>query len=77
MSARARLLWVIPALLIASWLAVRSLAASTAQQRDAWGDPPGPFAADSHEGEAREAELKDPALSKLIAGFAAEARRKF
>ena len=70
MSAKARLLWVIPALLIASWLAVRSLAASPAQQdRDAWGDPPGPFAA------VVSSEVHDPALAKLISGFAAEARR--
>jgi hypothetical protein len=68
MSARARLLWVIPALLIASWLAVRSLSASAAEQRDLWGDPPGPFTAVSYE-------VSDPALAKLISGFAADARR--
>jgi hypothetical protein len=68
MSANARLLWCIPALLIASWLAVRSLAASPAQDRDAWGDPPGPFAVVT-------SEVHDPALAKLISGFAAEARR--
>jgi hypothetical protein len=69
MSARARLLWVIPALLIASWLAVRSLAASPAQpDHEAWGDPPGPFAVVSYE-------VHDPALAKLISGFAADARR--
>jgi hypothetical protein len=68
MSASTRLLWVIPALLIASWLAVRSLAASPAHDRDAWGDPPGPFAVVSYE-------VNDPALAKLISGFAADARR--
>jgi hypothetical protein len=68
MSARIRLLWVIPALLIASWLAVRSIAASAAEPRDALGDPPGPFASLSYE-------VSDPALSKLIARFAADARR--
>lgn len=68
MSVRIRVLWVIPALLIASWLAVRAIAASASEPRDAWGDPPGPFAALSHE-------VSDPALAKLIAGYAAEARR--
>jgi len=67
MSATARHLWVIPALLIASWLAVRSLSASPARDHDAWGDPPGPFAVSS--------EVNDPALAKLISGFAADARR--
>jgi hypothetical protein len=68
MSATARHLWVIPALLIASWLAVRSLAASPAQDHEAWGDPPGPFAVVS-------SEVHDPALAKLISRFAADARR--
>jgi hypothetical protein len=74
MSARARLLWVIPALLVASWLAVRSLAASPAHDRGAephregLGDPPVPFAALSRE-------IRDPALARLIGGFAADARR--
>ena len=71
MSAKARHLWVIPALLVASWLAVRSLAASPARhqdRREGLGDPPVPFASLSRE-------LPDPALSRLIGGFAAEARR--
>jgi len=34
----------------------------------AWGDPPGPFAVVSYE-------VHDPALAKLISGFAADARR--
>jgi hypothetical protein len=36
MSANARLLWIIPAVLLASWLAVRSLAASPAPDRERW-----------------------------------------
>ena len=71
MSARARLLWVIPALLIASWLAVRSLAASPVpnqDRRDGLSDPPVPFASLSRE-------IRDPALARLIGGFAAEARK--
>jgi hypothetical protein len=70
MSAKARLLWIIPALLVASWLAVRSLAASPAQrdQRDGLGDPPVPFASLSRE-------VHDPALARVIGGFAAQARR--
>ena len=65
---KSRLLWVIPALLIASWLAVRSLAASPAQRSRRWGDPPGPLRWCSYE-------VHDPALAKLISGFAADARR--
>jgi hypothetical protein len=72
MSAKARVLWIIPALFVASWLAVRSLAASPAQQpqeqREGLGDPPVPFASLSNE-------IHDPALSRLIGGFAADARR--
>jgi len=74
MSARARVFWIIPALLVASWLAVRSLAASPAQDRknqgnrDTLGDPPVPFASLSRE-------LTDPALARYIGGLAAEARR--
>ena len=70
MSAKARLLWIIPAL-FASWLAVRSLAASPARNQDrpeGLGDPPVPFASLSRE-------VRDPALARLIGGFAAEARR--
>jgi hypothetical protein len=71
MSAKARLLWTIPALLVASWLTVRSLAASPAHDRspatrDGLGDPPVPFAALSRE-------LHDPALSRYIRGQAAQA----
>ena len=71
MSAKARLVWIIPALLVASWLAVRSQAASSArdpQRSDTLSDPPVPFASLSRE-------IRDPALARLIGGFAAEARR--
>jgi hypothetical protein len=78
MSARARVFWIIPALLVASWLAVQSLAASPAQDRtnrqnqgnrdSLLGDPPVPFASLSRE-------LSDPALARYIGGLAAEARR--
>ena len=72
MSAKARLLWTIPALLVASWLAVRSLAASPAHDRnpgtrDGLGDPPVPFASLSRE-------LHDPALSRYIRGQAVQSR---
>jgi hypothetical protein len=71
MSAKVRLLWIIPALLVASWLAVRSLAASPApdqRNHDQLGDPPLPFASLSRE-------VRDPALQRFIGGFAAQARR--
>ena len=71
MSARTRLLWIIPTLLVASWLAVRSLAASPAHDwnpggREALGDPPVPFASLSRE-------LHDPALARFIRGQAVQA----
>ena len=71
MSAKARLLLIIPALLVASWLTVRSLAASPAhdrapENRDTLGDPPVPFASLSHE-------LHDPALARFIRGQAGHA----
>ena len=72
MSAHARLLWIIPALLVASWLAVRSLAASPARidqpRQGEIGDPPVPFASLSRE-------LPDPALARYIGGLAADARK--
>jgi hypothetical protein len=74
MSATNRLLWIIPALIVASWLAVRSFAASPAHDREnprssELGDPPVPFASLSRE-------LRDPALSRYIGGLAAGARRE-
>ena len=71
MSAKARHLWIIPALLVVSWLAVRSLAASPVphqDRREGLSDPPIPFASLSRE-------IRDPALARLIGGFAAEARK--
>ena len=71
MSAKPRHLWIIPALLVVSWLAVRSLAASpipTQERREVLGDPPVPFASLSRD-------VHDPALARLIGGFAAVARR--
>jgi hypothetical protein len=65
MSANARLLWIIPALLVASWLAVRSLAASPAPTRQdrEMGDPPVPFASLARE-------VRDPALQRYIGDLA-------
>jgi hypothetical protein len=63
MSATTRLLWIVPAFLLASWLAVRSLAAETHVDL---GEPQ-PRAAGS--------EIRDPALAQLISDFAARARR--
>jgi hypothetical protein len=65
MSAKARLLWIVPAVLIASWLAVRSLAARPNSQ--GLDDPPAPLATAQHQ-------VTDPALAQLIGRFAAEAR---
>ena len=62
MSARARLLWIVPAFLLASWLAVRSLAAESHLEL---GDP---------QPRAALGEIRDPALAQLISGFAARAR---
>jgi hypothetical protein len=74
MSATARFLWIIPTLLVASWLAVRSLAASPPRsppdeiRRGDMGDPPVPFASLSRE-------VSDPALARYIGALAADARR--
>ena len=71
MSAKARLFWIIPALLVASWLAVRSLAASPARNQGDLGAPPVPFAS-----LAQARQVRDPALARFIGGFAAAARRE-
>jgi hypothetical protein len=70
MSANARLLWIIPFLVLASWFAVRSLAASPAPERmnRELGDPPVPVASLS-------SEVRDPALQRFIGALAANARR--
>jgi hypothetical protein len=62
MSARARLLWIVPTFLLASWLAVRSLAAESHHEI---GEPQ-PQAS---------LEIRDPALAQLISGFASQLRR--
>jgi hypothetical protein len=62
MSARTRFFLILPAMLIASWLAMRS---PRVDARDPAGDPPLSTAT---------REIDDPALAALIARFAAEAR---
>ena len=75
MSANARLLWIIPAL-VASWLAVRSLAASPAREQhqgraalSTLNDPPVSLATLSSR------EVRDPVLARFIGSLAAQARR--
>jgi hypothetical protein len=69
MSFSKRILWIVPAVLVASWLAVRSMAALPAPEREPdLGDPP-PLTRGGHE-------IQDPALAQLIARFAAEARAR-
>lgn len=63
MSARTRFFLILPAMLIVSWLAMRSPAADPT--RSSIDDPPLTAAA---------REIDDPALAALIARFAAEAR---
>jgi DNA-binding transcriptional LysR family regulator len=65
MSVKARYVWIVPAALVASWLAVRSLAANPAYEEE----PPLSLVSSTHE-------IADPALKGLIAHFAAEARRR-
>jgi hypothetical protein len=71
MSAKSRFLLILPALFVASWVAVRSQAASPAQVRSVvraqseLGDPPAPVAALSSR------ELRDPALARYIGALAA------
>jgi hypothetical protein len=69
MSAKTRLLWVYPAIFLASWLAVHALAASSDSGLD---DPPAPLAS------ARQAprEIKDPMLETFIGRLAAVARAR-
>jgi hypothetical protein len=67
MSVTKRILWIVPAVLVASWLAVRSMAALPAPERDVdLGDPP-PLTSTGQG-------IHDAALARLIARFAAEAR---
>jgi len=66
MSVKMRILWIYPAIFLASWLVVRSLAASP----EALDDPPVSLAS------ARRAprEIRDPALQRFISNLAAVAR---
>ena len=64
MSVKTRHVWIVPAVLVASWLAVRSLAAFPANELE---DPQLSPAATAHE-------IADPALTALISRFAAQAR---
>ncbi len=63
MSVKARYVWIVPAVLVASWLAVRSLAAYPAYEME---DPQLTLVSSQ--------EIADPALTGLISHFAAEAR---
>lgn len=65
MSVKARYVWIIPAALLASWLAVRSLAAYPAYEME-----------DPQLSMASAGEIADPALRGLISHFAAEAREQ-
>jgi hypothetical protein len=75
MSAQSRFLLIIPALLVGSWVAVRSQAALPAPNASHvralgdMGDPPAPVAALSSR------ELRDPALARYIGTLAADSRR--
>ncbi|HLK89826.1 MAG TPA: hypothetical protein VKZ18_08030 [Polyangia bacterium] len=62
MSAKHRTLWIVPAFIVASWLAVRSLAALPAYEMD---DPP--LATSSPH-------IADPVLAEMITRFARDAR---
>jgi hypothetical protein len=63
MSVNHRVLFIIPAVIAASWIAVRSLAASPTPGLE---DPPLVLASGT--------DIPDPALTQLISQFAAEAR---
>jgi hypothetical protein len=62
MSAKSRILWVLPPVLLASWLAVRSLAAIPAYGLE---DPPLASAP---------SQIADPVLAEMISRFARDAR---
>ena len=64
MSAKARILWIYPVIVVASWLVVRSLAASPDAPLD---DPPAPVV-------TMQTEVRDVSLARLIARFAEVAR---
>ncbi len=64
MSAKPRILWIVPAAVLASWLAVRSLAAFPAYGLE---DPPISAA-------TAMPKIADPVLAEMISRFAVEAR---
>jgi hypothetical protein len=63
MSVKARYIWILPTALVASWLAVRSLAAYSAYEME-----------DPQLAMASPREIPDPALIGLIRHFADDAR---
>jgi hypothetical protein len=65
MSAKHRVFFIIPAVIAASWIAVRSTAAAPTPALE---DPPLVLASGS--------DIPDPALAQLISEFAAEARAR-
>jgi hypothetical protein len=62
MSAKPRMLWILPAVVVASWMAVRSLAALPAYGLE---DPPLATAP---------SQIADPVLAEMISRFARDAR---
>jgi hypothetical protein len=64
-----RMVWLFPAVVVASWLTVRTLAASADTS------PPTSPAATAALASA-DAEIGDPSLRRLIAGFADAARAR-
>lgn len=70
MSVKHRTFFIIPAVIAASWVAVRSMAAVPPAGLDE--DPP--LAASVPASLSAPRELPDPALAQLISRFAAEAR---
>jgi hypothetical protein len=65
MSVKHRVLFIVPVVVMASWTAVRSMAAAPVRGLDE--DPPLALARAS-------TEIPDPALAQLISQYAAEAR---
>ncbi|HVR64828.1 MAG TPA: hypothetical protein VMU50_23175 [Polyangia bacterium] len=70
---KARFLWVLPLAVVGSWLAVRTLAASTMTR--ATQAPPALVVATDVALEGPVAGVQDAALSRYIATLAARARR--
>jgi hypothetical protein len=70
---KARLLWVLPVAVVGSWLAVRTLAASTVTVAMA---PPPILMVSVMPSAAPRLEIKDVALARRISRLAALARQK-